>query len=975
MFSVTTLIHYNAAGEPLNSTQKQLISQLSTTLANKSISTDARGNSSESWSEYTAPTKVTSFNNILTSEITAQSVSVDGFTISQKDHAGIVTTANRNYTASGMTLVQVDGRGNATTSTMDLAGRTISVTDATGAITTTAYDIAHDQPSVITDALGNTSCYKYDLRGRKIAEWGTAQHPACFAYDDMNNMTSLRTFRADGEVITTDPSERSDYDETTWAFNVANGLETSKTYADNSTIVKTYDAYNRLATETDARGNVKTYSYEHARGLHLGTTYTVVDGTAETSSRNFTYNHLGQLTQLTDDSGVRTFTYNTYGEPESDSLAVDGDTHLITELRDDFGRSTGYTYAKNGSVQQTVSTGYGADGRINSAGFLHGGEMKQFCYEYLQGTNLLHKLTKPNGMTLTQTYEATRDLLIGMAYHRGSTLVVQREYTYDVLSRPTARNISRQGSVVNDTFIHNSRSELINAQVNGKDYEYAYDNIGNREFALEADSASMYEANDLNQYTALSDNGSDPFVPRFDADGNQTLIMTNTGIWSAVYNAANRPITFTNDSTNTVVECAYDSMGRRCFKKITVNGIVTLHQRYLYHGYLQIAACDLTRNHHPSLWLITWDPSQRVSTRPLAIQKDSIWYTYGIDYTKNVCEIFGANGYINTSYVYSPFGTVITSGSVTQPIQFSSEYTDYELGLIYYNYRYYNSRYGYWNRRDIISSKNQYSVYTSNGITSYDYRGLMDPIYGGYLHGGGIARGNKETATKETKCETLQRKKIEELKKLVQTKSGPVPNCGDANCTKITVVVEVGNPCDNFIYSKVGHTGIGIGDDYYDLGPDDTIESDSKVIGTAGGVCPWWSKFVLPIAEPKEDDIYLPGSLSILKQNIDDFATGPTMFLSFCACDTKTNKARYYWENMYKLMKNRISPSYAFHGLNCSTSVWNSLGMDYVISRSPEALLDTESMLTQLKSDCGPNKEKNAHMELAYLKFDDTSEK
>ena len=87
-----------------------------------------------------------------------------------------------------------------------------------------------------------------------------------------------------------------------------------------------------------------------------------------------------------DDSGTRTFGYNSYGERETDSLVVDGDTHLITETRDSFGRSTGYTYAKNGAVQQTVSTGYGDDGRIASAGFLHGGAAKNFGYTYLAGT-------------------------------------------------------------------------------------------------------------------------------------------------------------------------------------------------------------------------------------------------------------------------------------------------------------------------------------------------------------------------------------------------------------------------------------------------------------------------------------------------------------------------------------------------------------------------------------------------------------
>ena len=223
-----------------------------------------------------------------------------------------------------------------------------------------------------------------------------------------------------------------------------------------------------------------------------------------------------------------------------DSLAVDDDTHLVTETRDSFGRSTGYVYSKNGSAQQSVTTGYGTDGRISSAGFSHGGVAKLFGYEYLSGTNLLHKLTKPNNMTLTQTYETNRDLLTGMAYHRGTTLVAQRQYSYDVLGRPTARNTARQGTTVNDIFEHNTRSELMIASVNGKNYEYAYDNIGNRDFSLEDSKATMYDANSLNQYTSIAVNGGAPFIPQFDAYGNQTLIKTETGIWCAVYNAENR---------------------------------------------------------------------------------------------------------------------------------------------------------------------------------------------------------------------------------------------------------------------------------------------------------------------------------------------------------------------------------------------------------------------------------------------------
>ena len=81
------------------------------------------------------------------------------------------------------------------------------------------------------------------------------------------------------------------------------------------------------------------------------------------------------------------------------------------------------------------------------------------------------------------------------------------------------------------------------------------------------------------------------------ADGNQTHVKTSIGIWAISHDAENRPTDFTSvaaDNTITTVHCEYDSMGRRAIKRVTVNGNVTLHQRYIYRGYLQIACIDLT---------------------------------------------------------------------------------------------------------------------------------------------------------------------------------------------------------------------------------------------------------------------------------------------------------------------------------------------------------------------------------------------
>ena len=157
-----------------------------------------------------------------------------------------------------------------------------------------------------------------------------------------------------------------------------------------------------------------------------------------------------------------------------------------------------------------------------------------------------------------------------------------------------------------------------------------------------------------------------------------------------------------------------------------MNGEITLHQRYIYRDYLQIAACDLTDSTQPCLWLITWDPTQAIATRPLAILKDSTWYAYGWDLTKNICEVFGSNGYINTIYTYTPCGEVTSSGSTVQPIQWSSEYSDTELGLVYYNYRHYNPSDGRWLGRDVLGEESSPNGYVNNKPYEHiDYAGLV----------------------------------------------------------------------------------------------------------------------------------------------------------------------------------------------------------------------------------------------------------
>ena len=161
----------------------------------------------------------------------------------------------------------------------------------------------------------------------------------------------------------------------------------------------------------------------------------------------------------------------------------------------------------------------------------------------------------------------------------------------------------------------------------------------------------------------------------------------------------------------TVIECGYDYLGRRYMKRVTQNGTVAKHERYIYRGYLQIAALDLKRAAHPALWYVLWDPTEPVATRPLAIQKDGTWYTYGHDLTKNVWELYKADGTIASTYDYAPFGGVTTNGTAEQPFQWSSEFYDAELGMVYYNFRFYNPLDGRWIQREPIGEAESINLY------------------------------------------------------------------------------------------------------------------------------------------------------------------------------------------------------------------------------------------------------------------------
>jgi hypothetical protein len=363
-----------------------------------------------------------------------------------------------------------------------------------------------------------------------------------------------------------------------------------------------------------------------------------------------------------------------------------------------------------------------------------------FRYDWLPGSDLVQSLAMPNGVTRQATYDPHRDLLASITHtNTAGTVLTRRTFAYDATGRLANRTQYRLGDETNrlDAFSYNPRSELTSAVLGTNDYVYLFDPIGNRISTTENTETTEYVANELNQYSQISVPSVPSVVnPTYDADGNQTLIRTATGIWHVRYNGENRPVCFSNDTA--VVDMDYDYKGRRFTLRVAEWNApvsqfqVSNFQRHLYRDYLRIAALDML-NTNAVIHTIVWDPAEPVATRPLLLTANDYpltasYYTYSFDQVKNVTELFDAFGVLAATYEYAPFGAVTQSSGPAAPLNpltFSSEIGDIMFGLVYYNWRHLNVLDGRWLNHDPSCDVSFYVAMRSTSLPKRSVVGLF----------------------------------------------------------------------------------------------------------------------------------------------------------------------------------------------------------------------------------------------------------
>lgn len=223
----------------------------------------------------------------------------------------------------------------------DLAGNRTSITTPDGK-TEYAYD-ADNQLATVTDPRGLITSYDYDTRGNVVR----VHHPNGLTtakdYDDLSQLKSVKTTKANGDVIFQEAYGRD-----------ANGRRTKVTQLDGSTVDYEYDALARLKTET----------YKDSGG-------------AVTRQLSYTYDAIGNRLTLNDNGANTTYSYNANAQLTSDGLSTYAyDSNGNTLSRTTGGALVRYSYDARNKLTQitqpdssTVTYVYDADGnRVRSVG-------------------------------------------------------------------------------------------------------------------------------------------------------------------------------------------------------------------------------------------------------------------------------------------------------------------------------------------------------------------------------------------------------------------------------------------------------------------------------------------------------------------------------------------------------------------------------------------------------------------------------
>lgn len=652
----------------------------------------------------------------------------------EKDPLGNTTTYNHDTSNRLSTIVDANSN-TVLTLTYDSADRVLTRTDSQGYVLTYAYDNL-DRVTKITYPDGTTDLYDYTFQSGPLM--GTESQElrkhtdrlgrvTTYAYDADQRLTSVVEPTSGSATRTTqykyyengvlEDIIDANGNDTHWNIDIQS-RPVSKTYqyGTASATTETYiyeNTTSRLHSITDALGQVKTFTYDHANEI-TGITYTsTVNPTPNVTLTWDSY--WPRLTSMTDGTGTTNYGYTAVGtngalkissvtSPYTNgtiSLTYDADGRLsdrtIPGGNETFGYDTinrlnshvtplgsftlGYLgesdqltsqSVTNGSV--TVSTGWGYDTNTNDRRLIsitNSGVTRSYTMSYLNGTT-------------QNPYDIQKITDTAATGHPWATQ--SRNYTYDLIDRLLTASSTTPG---NDT--------------------YAYDKLDNATTYNIPGTSTSPTYNGFNQIHTW---GTKTYA--YDANGNLT---SGDGVKTYKYDAENRLIEIDYIGTSNKSVFMYDGIGHRISDAETVSGTTTT----TYYLWCSSTICQ-TRN-----------SSQTVVRRDLPEGEYNVSTSqkliYMPDKLGSVRDVIdGTTGSLVASYDFMPYGAVarsnVTNGA---DFQYAGLFAHAQSGLNLAALRALDGTTGRWTNRDPIKESggvNLYGFVGANPVMRLDPTGL-----------------------------------------------------------------------------------------------------------------------------------------------------------------------------------------------------------------------------------------------------------